>query len=309
MEYCQGLYLKKYINKYKKEKGNEKINPNIIYKFIIDICKGLKEIHTKNVIHRDIKPENLLITENNKIKICDFGISALLDHNNKYTNTTIGTYNYCAPEIFDNKPYNNAIDIWSLGCVIYELCTKKLCFEGFLGLKLINKIITCDFTPLNQELNNYYQLNDLIKLLLNKDYKKRPNADDIIDYLQKKFNIQNEDINNLNKEWKDYYSIQNSLNSICLIKNKKNYGFGFLIKIEKNKKIYYYLMGCDIITKEDIKKDNNIFICYVKEKKAIEIKLNENERYFLDYNYLNINAFVIEILPKDNINEKYFLIL
>ena len=68
-------------------------------------------------------------------------------------------------------------------------------------------------------------------------------------------------------------------------------------------------MGCDIITKEDIKKDNNIFICYVKEKKAIEIKLNENERYFLDYNYLNINAFVIEILPKDNINEKYFLIL
>lgn len=83
---------------------------------------------------------------------------------------------------------------------------------------------------------------------------------------KKKFNIQNEDINNLNKEWKDYYSIQNSLNSICLIKNKKNYGFGFLIKIEKNKKIYYYLMGC-IITKEDIKKDNNIFICYVKEKK------------------------------------------
>ena len=186
MEYCQGLDLKKYINKYKKVKGNEKINPNIIYKFIIDICKGLKEIHKKNVIHKDIKPENLLITENNKIKICGFGISALLDHNNKYTNTTIGTYNYCAPEILDNKPYNNAIDIWSLGCVIYELCTKKLCFEGFLGLKLINKIMNCDFTPLNQELNNYYQLNDLIKLLLNKDYKKRPSADDIIDYLQKK---------------------------------------------------------------------------------------------------------------------------
>ena len=72
--------------------------------------------------------------------------------------------------------------------------------------------------------------------------------------------------------------------------------------------MYYYLIGCDIITKEDAKSgNNNIIICYNKEKKAVEIELNENERYFQDYNYLNINAFIIEILPKDNINEKYFL--
>ena len=304
MEYCQGLDLKKYINKYKKEKGNKRMDPNIIYKYIIDICKGLKEIHSNNIIHRDIKPDNLLITENNKIKICDFGISKQLGPNNNYANTTIGTLYYCAPEIFDKKPYNNKIDIWSLGCVIYELCTKKLCFEGESHWELLNKIMACNYTPLNEELNNYYQLNDLIKLLLNKDYKKRPNADAVIDYLQKKFNIQNEDINYLGKEWKEYYSIQNTLNSICLIKNKKRNGFGFLIKLEKNKKMYYYLLGCDIIKKEDIKPDNNIIICYDKEKKAIEIELNKNERYFQDYNYLNINinAFIIEILPKDNIN-------
>ena len=231
MEYCQGLDLKKYINKYKKEKNNKRINPNVIYKYIIDICKGLNEIHANNVIHRDIKPDNLLITEDNKIKICDFGISAILDKHNNYAITTIGTYNYCAPEIFEEKPYNNKIDIWSLGCVIYELCTGNLCFEGQLGIKLINKIMNCDYIPLNQELSNYYQLNDLIELLLNKDYKKRPSADDIIDYIQTMFNIQNEEINNLNKEWKDYYYIQNTLNSICLIKNKNKNGFGFLIKL------------------------------------------------------------------------------
>ena len=67
-------------------------------------------------------------------------------------------------------------------------------------------------------------------------------------------------------------------------------------------------MGYNILTKENIESDNNnIIICYDKEKKAVELELNKNGRFFQDYNYLNINAYVIEIFPNDKINEKYFL--
>ena len=196
MEYCQGIDLKKQIDKNREE--NKRIDPNSLFNYIIDICNGLKEIHSKNIIHRDIKPENLILTENNKIKICDFGIEKLLDSLIKTPDDN--NINYSAPEIFSENNENKITykaDIWSLGCVIYELCTLRSCFDAnisFFDLK--NNILNGgDYIKLDEELNNVYGLNDLIKLLINKDYKKRPSAEEILNLLPKK------EINsNLNKE-------------------------------------------------------------------------------------------------------------
>ena len=118
MEYCEGLDLKNFINKHKKKK--ESIKEQVIFNFVLDICYGLKQIHKMNLIHRDLKPENIFIYNNN-IKIGDFGISKQLDMNNKYAKTVIGTYNYMAPEMIKGEKYNEKIDIWALGCIIYEL--------------------------------------------------------------------------------------------------------------------------------------------------------------------------------------------
>ena len=121
MEYCDVHNLNFFINKHKEK--SELIEEKIIYNIIKQICLGLKEIHSKNIIHRDLKPENIFMNKNNEIKIGDFGISKEL---NSYkaitkTNNNLGTLYYIAPEILKNGKYNNKADIWSLGCIIYEL--------------------------------------------------------------------------------------------------------------------------------------------------------------------------------------------
>ena len=89
MEYCDNSDLSDFIKKYKKE--GKLINENIIYKIVLDICKGLKEIHSKNLIHRDLKPENLFISKDYKIKIGDFGISKILINTIHSRTENVGT--------------------------------------------------------------------------------------------------------------------------------------------------------------------------------------------------------------------------
>ena len=77
MEYFEGIDLNTFINNHKDK--NELIEEKAIYKIILDICEGLKEIHANNLIHRDLKPSNILINKNNKIKIINFGFSENLN--------------------------------------------------------------------------------------------------------------------------------------------------------------------------------------------------------------------------------------
>ena len=95
LEYCKSD-LRKLIKNY----NNALINPQLIYIIIKDICLGLKEIHSKNIIHLDIKPENILIGVDNKIKIADFNISKKMNNN---LTSQVGTYDYMAPEVLKKK--------------------------------------------------------------------------------------------------------------------------------------------------------------------------------------------------------------
>ena len=119
MEFC---VYKDLSEKHKQKK--ELISENVIRAIVRELCNALKAIHSKNVIHRDLKPENIFISDDYKIKIGDFGISKILD-GTSYAQTMSGTFLYMAPEIIKGIKYNNKIDIWSLGCIIYEICTFK----------------------------------------------------------------------------------------------------------------------------------------------------------------------------------------
>ena len=121
MEYAGDKNLKQFINYYKNKE--ELIPENIIANIIIQIVKGIEEIHKNNLIHRDLTPDNIFIDEKNLIKIGDFGITKILTETNKYTKSKIGKLHYIAPEIDLGQQYNNKIDIYSLRCVIYELFT------------------------------------------------------------------------------------------------------------------------------------------------------------------------------------------
>ena len=177
MEYCNGLDLRKLINAC-RGKGKF-IQEEKIYHFIECICKGISEIHKKKLIHRDIKPENLFLNENYDIKIGDFGIAKQLNNINEFAKTQTGTLAYMAPEVVNGEKYNNKVDIWALGCVIYELCTLNFCFGGMSIKEVINKITVENHGKIDTKLYSI-ELQKLIDLLLNKNYKKRPTIDEVI---------------------------------------------------------------------------------------------------------------------------------
>ena len=87
-----------------------------------DICKALIYCENKEIIHRDIKPENLFVDEFGEYKVGDFGASKRMDTVHvARTMTGIGTLSYMAPEVFRGQSYNNTVDIYALGLVLYQL--------------------------------------------------------------------------------------------------------------------------------------------------------------------------------------------
>ena len=108
-------------NKNNKKYMNEKFFKNIAYQII---C-GVKFIHSELIVHRDLKPENIFYDDkNNIVKIGDFGLSVKLDFNPEREYSSAGTYPYMPPDvILGLKKYGNSFDIWSVGCVLFEICT------------------------------------------------------------------------------------------------------------------------------------------------------------------------------------------
>ncbi|WFD35732.1 mitogen-activated protein kinase [Malassezia cuniculi] len=104
--------------------------------FTYQILRGLKVIHAANVLHRDIKPSNLLVNANCDLKICDFGLARSLGTVRPETaegllTEYVATRWYRAPEIMlSSRKYSKAVDIWSVGCTLYEMLTGEPLFPG-----------------------------------------------------------------------------------------------------------------------------------------------------------------------------------
>ncbi|KAB1267607.1 Serine/threonine-protein kinase Nek3, partial [Camelus dromedarius] len=176
MEYCDGGDL---MQKIKHQKG--KLFPeDMIFNWFTQMCLGVNHIHKKRVLHRDIKSKNVFLTQNGKVKLGDFGSARLLSNPMAFACTYVGTPYYVPPEIWENMPYNNKSDIWSLGCILYELCTLKhpfsfpFQFQANSWKSLILKICQGSLSPLP----SHYccELQYLIKQMFKKNPSHRPSA-------------------------------------------------------------------------------------------------------------------------------------
>ena len=107
--------------KKQKERG-QPFTEDCLLNWLMQLCMGLAYIHSKNVIHRDMKPQNVFLDKNQTAKIADFGISAALNSSQDLRQTALGTPYYSSPEIFNHLEYGREVDMWSLGCMMYELC-------------------------------------------------------------------------------------------------------------------------------------------------------------------------------------------
>ena len=189
MEYCDGLDLRKYINEHKE--SNKLIEKDLIYHITSDICKGLQEIHNKKLVHRDLKPCNLFLTGDLKIKIGNFGVDKRLYYINEFSKTNPDSMLYMPPEILYGGNYNDKVDIWSLGCIIHELCTLNNSFKSKSINEFLSKMIELKHEKINETFYGV-DLQNLLNLLLNKEYKKRPNIEEIIRINNKYQNVINQ---------------------------------------------------------------------------------------------------------------------
>ena len=119
-EFYENYDLLQIINNQKKQK--KYFSENFIWKIFIDLLLGIKYLHDNNIIHRDLKTANIFIDKNYNAYIGDFGVSKILNDNVK-TYTQIGTPLYLSPEIINKNKYDKKIDIWGLGCILYEIIT------------------------------------------------------------------------------------------------------------------------------------------------------------------------------------------
>ena len=262
MEYCAGGDLFQYIEKNKKKKI--KLKEKTIWQIFIQMIIGLHSIHKNKILHRDLKSQNIFLTKNLDIKIGDLGVSKKLIKTN-FAKTFIGTPYYLSPEICMEKPYNDKSDIWAIGCILYELCTYNYPFNAKSQGALLLKILNNEPEKID---NNYYSkdLQNMINLLLNKNYELRPGCSDILQMKiilekAKKYNINNDIFNEVN-------NINNNINNnIHIVKkesfkgNKKennNSEKQINNKIKSNKNNFYF--DCNERKPEKINNSNNKII-------------------------------------------------
>ena len=123
MEYMEGGSLSDIMRK--NETG---LKIGTIKNIMRQLLRGITHLHEHNIIHRDLKPANILTCTKQAIfKIADFGISTeVIEQMSTCKRSVAGTPWYMAPEVILGQPYSFGVDIWSLGCVLYELvCGKK----------------------------------------------------------------------------------------------------------------------------------------------------------------------------------------
>ena len=202
MEYIDGPTLEKFCDK------DNLLTVSKAAETIISACKALDYAHQRGLVHRDIKPSNIMINKSEEVKITDFGIAKVKTEQTVSTEI-IGSPSYLSPEQVKEEPVETVNDIFSLGCVLYELLTGEQAFPGDNYFSIMYKITNEDPVPIREirpeipeilekitmralakDVNQRYQTcmdlaYDLRVALrgLRDDTERKDKADDVIDYI------------------------------------------------------------------------------------------------------------------------------
>lgn len=142
MEYIKGKTLKELI----KEKG--KIPTENALEYSCQIADALQHAHANHIFHRDIKPHNIMITDDNRVKVTDFGIArAATSSTVTTTSNVLGSVHYFSPEQARGGYTDDKSDIYSLGIVMYEMVTGKLPYQGESPITVALKHVQEDIIP------------------------------------------------------------------------------------------------------------------------------------------------------------------
>ncbi|XP_041421979.1 serine/threonine-protein kinase Nek11 isoform X2 [Xenopus laevis] len=159
------------------KKNGETIAESQVVEWFIQLLLGVNYMHVRRILHRDLKAKNIFL-KNNLLKIGDFGVSRLLMGSCDLATTFTGTPYYMSPEALKHQGYDSKSDIWSLACILHEMCHLEHAFNGYNFLSVVINIVEGE-TP---SLPDCYSsnLNLIMNRMLNKDPVLRPGAGEIL---------------------------------------------------------------------------------------------------------------------------------
>lgn len=181
MEHCEGGDLSSLITRCIKERRY--LEEQFIHRVMVQLALALKECHRRSdsratVLHRDLKPANIFLDVKQNVKLGDFGLARILNHDTSFAKTYVGTPYYMSPEQINRMSYNEKSDIWSLGCLLYELCALSPPFTAYNQKELAERIREGKFRRIPYRYSD--ELNTLLCKMINlKDYL-RPSVESIL---------------------------------------------------------------------------------------------------------------------------------
>lgn len=226
-EYCDGGDLGKVISTFKRNREN--VPEEFIWDVLVQTLLALHRCHygieAKNVdlflgstakleptvdsetvvIHRDIKPDNIFLLDNGKvIKLGDFGLAKMLTSQNDFAKTYVGTPYYMSPEVLMDNPYSPVCDIWSLGCVLFELCNLQPPFQANTHLQLQKKIKQGQIPEVSLQYS--MQLRSIISNSITVDPALRPSTFELLSSIPVKMFRKEKELKTLNSTLHAFHS-------------------------------------------------------------------------------------------------------
>ena len=167
MELVEGITLKEYIDRKKRLSAREVIS------IAIQMCSGIEAAHSHHIIHRDIKPQNIIISNDGKVKVTDFGIARMVTSTTT-TTVAMGSVHYTSPEQARGGYSDEKSDIYSIGITLYEMVTGRVPFNGESTVEVAMKHLQEEITPPSELVPDIpYSLEQIILKCTQKNSERR----------------------------------------------------------------------------------------------------------------------------------------
>lgn len=189
MAYCEGGDLQQRLQRVKRE--GKQLSEQPLLRWFDQLSSAVYYVHQHQVLHRDLKPSNIFLTgkavangsgshvigKEESVAIGDFGVSRPLEHAMELVTTMVGTPCYLSPEVCRGKPYSYKSDIWSLGCVLFEMLALRPPFGTAPNLEaLVTRIVRAEIQMPEQLVSEYPEASRCARAMLRKEADRRPTA-------------------------------------------------------------------------------------------------------------------------------------
>jgi len=191
MAYCEGGDLQLRLQRTRQE--GKRLRESLVLRWFDQLCSAVAFVHKRQVLHRDLKPSNIFLAgggrgginklaqEEEAVAIGDFGVARPLTHAAEMVMTMVGTPCYLSPEVCKGKAYAYKSDVWSLGCILFEMMALRPPFGNAPNLEaLVSRIVRADFMVPDTCPTEYPEALRCVRAILRVDPDRRPSADALL---------------------------------------------------------------------------------------------------------------------------------